>query len=104
MTPWPLRRFNHERIYLRPESLAQADGVIAMLRALVEHYIERPGDLPDCRRASPAGLGIRRRPRPPAVAYVDGMTDRFACAQAVSLLEWPDGPVALGPGHRRHRR
>ena len=24
-----------------------------------------------------------------AVAYVDGMTDRFACAQAVALIDWP---------------
>ena len=74
-----LRRFNHERIYLRPESVAQADAVIAMLRALVEHYIQQP-DAP-----ATAGPGSRDPVRD-AVAYVDGMTDRFACAQAVALL------------------
>jgi dGTPase len=76
-----LRRFNHERIYLRPESVAQADAVIGMLRALVEHYVECPADLPET-----ATTGDLLHD---AVAYVDGMTDRFACAQAVALIDWP---------------
>jgi dGTPase len=76
-----LRRFNHERIYLRPESTAQAGAVIDMLRALVEHYVTRPADLPV---SAATGDPVRD-----AVAYVDGMTDRFACAQAVTLLRWP---------------
>jgi dGTPase len=76
-----LRRFNHERIYLRPESRAQAEAVIGLLRALVEHYVAHPDALSD-----PAAAGD---PLPAAVAYVDGMTDRFACAQAVALLGWP---------------
>ena len=86
-----LRRFNHERIYLRPESLDQADRVIRMLRALVEYYIERPEDLPDSAggRALPDWASATG-PVQAAVAYVDGMTDRFACAQAASLLGWPE--------------
>ncbi|MET0147211.1 MAG: HD domain-containing protein, partial [Ilumatobacteraceae bacterium] len=36
------RRFNYDRVYLRPASRAQADAVIALLRALVEHYGDRP--------------------------------------------------------------
>src|SRR4051812_13919576 len=32
------RAFDYERIYLRPASLAQAESVIRMLRALVEHF------------------------------------------------------------------
>ena len=78
-----LRRFNHERIYLRDESVAQADSVIAVLRALVEHYVSNPDDLP-------AELRDSADPLRSAVGYVIGMTDRFACSQAVSLLGWPE--------------
>jgi dGTPase len=76
-----LRRFNHEQIYLRPESQRQATAVISMLRALVERYLSHPDALPPSARS---GDPVRD-----AVAYVDGMTDRFACAQAVALLDWP---------------
>ncbi|HET9076856.1 MAG TPA: HD domain-containing protein [Acidimicrobiales bacterium] len=77
-----LRAFNHERIYLRAESVAQGRSVIDMLQALVEHLIRHPADLPaEYRRDDD--------PRLAAVAYVDGMTDRYACATAVSLLGWP---------------
>jgi dGTPase len=79
-----LRRFNHERIYLRPESVAQANRVIAMLTALVDHYLEHPERLPADTREGKEEVRA-------AVAYVDGMTDRFACSQAMSLLGWhPD--------------
>jgi dGTPase len=83
-----LRRFNHERIYLRPDSTRQAAAVIDMLRALVEHYLSHPGALPASART---GEEVRD-----AVAYVDGMTDRFACAQAVSLLHWPADRLPRG--------
>jgi dGTPase len=79
-----LRQFNHERIYLRPESRRQAAAVIAMLRALVEHYLSRPTDLPD----SAWKPAEETDPVRAAVAYVDGMTDRFACFQAVARLQW----------------
>jgi dGTPase len=75
-----LRQFNYERIYFRPESRAQARAVISMLHALVERYVDQPGDLP-----LPARSGDALHA---AVAYVDGMTDRFACAQATALLGW----------------
>jgi dGTPase len=84
-----LRRFNYERIYLRAESAAQATAVITMLRALVEHYLARPQDLP-----LPARGG--REPLHAAVAYVGGMTDRFACAQATVLLDWPAARLPRG--------
>lgn len=77
-----LRSFNHRRIYLRPESVAQGRTVIDMLQALVEHLMDHPDDLPpEYRRADD--------PLRAAVAYVDGMTDRYACASAVALLGWP---------------
>ena len=79
-----LRAFNHERIYLRAESVAQGRTVIDLLRALVERFSARAEDLPaEYRWTDEPLLG--------AVAYVDGMTDRYACATAVSLLGWdPD--------------
>ena len=42
------RRFNYENIYLRPASRRQADAVISLLRALVEHYADRPPRNPGC--------------------------------------------------------
>lgn len=78
-----LRSFNHEHIYLRAESIDQADTVIDMLRALVEHLIAHPDHLPS--EAADADPVLA------AVAYVDGMTDRYACSSAVQLLGWrPD--------------
>ncbi|MGH9062747.1 MAG: HD domain-containing protein [Acidimicrobiales bacterium] len=91
-----LRRFDYERIYLRPASWEQSRAVKAVLRALVEHYADHPQVLPDGGGLPPGAAGTVRR----AVAYVAGMTDRFACAQAVALLSWPADqlPVGLHPG------
>jgi dGTPase len=82
-----LRAFNYERIYVRPESLAQSRAVVEVLRALVEHYVDRP-EL----AGAPAGTGrgsdeaVRS-----AVAYVAGMTDRYAFDTAVRELSWDRG-------------
>jgi dGTPase len=80
-----LRAFMHERVYLRPASVRQAGSVIAVIRALVDHYVEHPSavgaaDPPPARSDDAVRL---------AVAYVAGMTDAFACRQAVDLLGWP---------------
>jgi dGTPase len=73
------RAFNYDQIYLRPESRDQAAAVVRLLRALTEHYHERQRmDLHD------------------AVAYVSGMTDRYACRQAVTLLGWPHDQLPRG--------
>ena len=84
-----LRAWNYERIYLRPASVHQAAMVQRLLQALVELYVAHPERLPDEWRAVAAG------PRA-AVAYVAGMTDRFACAQASRLLGWPEGELPEG--------
>ena len=81
------RTFNYEAIYMREPSRRQAAAVVAMLRALVEFFSSRPELIPDV-----ADQGLT--PDSPlatheAVAYVAGMTDRFACASAVTLLNWP---------------
>jgi dGTPase len=78
------RKFNYENIYLRPESQDQATSVISLLRALVEHYADRPAELPDATSATAGSAEALHD----AVTYVGGMTDRFACRQAVALLGW----------------
>jgi dGTPase len=85
------RRFNYEHVYLRPASRAQAESVIALLRGLVEHYGDRPHLLPD----PPHAAGGTDEAVEAAVAYVAGMTDRFACRQAISVLGWD--PAKLPP-------
>ena len=77
------RAFNYEGIYLRPASLEQARRVIEMLRALVDHITANPELLPDNPDMSDTDTT-----RIAAVAYVGGMTDRFACRSAVRLLNW----------------
>lgn len=92
-----LRAFNYERIYTRPDSLAQAGAVIDVLHALVEYYSERPGSMPaDFAATDPAGDAAVRA----AVTYVAGMTDRFAFETAGELLGWdPDRlPRGIGRG------
>ncbi len=96
------RQFNYEQVYLRPASLAQATAVISLLQALVEHYADRPNLLPDD-DAAPGGahvvVGLHAGGPDAlhaAVRYVSGMTDRFACRQAMMLLGW--GPERLPQG------
>ncbi len=86
------RRFNYEHVYLRPASKAQADSVIQLLRALVEHYADRPNLLPD-EHGLDAGSPEALRS---AVTYVGGMTDRFACRQAMALLDWDRDRLPVG--------
>ncbi len=88
------RRFNYEQVYLRPASAAQAQAVIAVLRALVEHYADRPNVLP-IHRSQGIGAGTPEA-LAAAVGYVAGMTDRFACQQAVSLLGWDPAKLPKG--------
>ena len=82
------RSFNYRSIYMRDASRLQAARVVGMLRALVENYCAHPellpveGEFVGDAAGSDAALGA-------AVSYVAGMTDRFACRAAVSLLDWP---------------
>jgi dGTPase len=79
------RRFNYDNVYLRPESRVQADAVVDLLQALTEFYAAHPGHLPEAPDAAANSEAVLRA----SVAYVAGMTDRFACRQAVTLLGWP---------------
>ncbi len=100
------RRFNYERVYLRPASKLQAESVVGLLRALVEHYADRPHAIP--RQTAQVVLdadvdtsqlvaGDEDAVRV-AVAYVAGMTDRFACEQGLTLLKWDPDKLPRGIG------
>ena len=85
-----LRRFNYERIYTRPDSVAQSVAVVRVLRSLVEYYLANPHRLPSEYLTPDAVRG--------AVTYVGGMTDRFAFEQAVELLSWDLSRLPQGVG------
>ena len=87
------RDFNFERIYLRPASRRQAERVIRLLRALVEHFTDAPrrlpGAPPEVEAGSEAAAAL-------AVRYVSGMTDRFALGLGVKLLGWSPDDLPRG--------
>jgi dGTPase len=83
-----LRAFNYERIYVRPDSLAQSRAVVEVLRALVEYYIAHPELLPEHE--------LVEDPIRAAVTYVAGMTDRYAFDKAVADLGWDPARLPRG--------
>ncbi len=92
------RACNYERIYLRQASLRQAEAVVSVLRALVEHFSDRPHLVADQGAAalgSDTVAGSQEAVRT-AVTYVAGMTDRFAFRQAVALLGWDPAKLPAG--------
>jgi dGTPase len=91
------RSCNYERIYLREASLRQGEAVVAVLRALVEHFADRPHLIADdgAPTASDVLAGGEDAVRA-AVTYVAGMTDRFAFRQAVALLGWDPTKLPAG--------
>jgi len=98
------RRFNYEHVYLRPASQHQAGAVVSLLRALVEYYADRPHSIPPQTlavalggEADTADAGSSEALRA-AVAYVAGMTDRFACEQGLTKLSWDPAKLPQGIG------
>src|SRR5690606_40315779 len=86
------RAFNYERIYLRDESRRQADVVERLLSALVEWYRADPARLVAEGRPIDDGTDVARE----AVAFVGGMTDRFAHDRALAGLGWDAGDLPIG--------
>ena len=82
------RASNYEHIYLRPSSVAQGRSVVSVLRALVDYFGDRPNLIPDGGDPAADLTGGEPAAVRAAVAYVAGMTDRFAFSQAVALLGW----------------
>jgi len=95
------RRFNYDNIYMRDASRNQAKSVIDLLQALVEHYARHP-HLMLTDNAQDASLATHIAPAHStealhnAVAYVGGMTDRFACRQGTALLGWDASRLPQG--------
>jgi dGTPase len=87
-----LRAFNYERIYVRPESLAQSRAVVEVLQALVDYYAERPAAVAEPVHAAPGSSDALWA----AVTYVAGMTDRYAFQTAITELGW--NPARLPQG------
>ncbi len=87
------RAFNFERIYLRPDSVAQGERFGAVLRALVEWYAAHPDGIEEGAAANGSG-GVD--PVATAVRHVSGMTDRYAFAMAVELLGWDPARLPTG--------
>ena len=90
------RAFDYERIYLRPASVDQASLVIALLRALVDHFTEAPGDLPTDALHGFEDHSGTDAVRLAAVHHVGGMTDRYACRSATRLLGWSTERLPAG--------
>jgi dGTPase len=78
------RDFMFQRVYLRDESQPQQHRAIAVIRDLVDHFIQYPDDIRDTYRhddATPVGQ---------AIDYVSGMTDRYALRMHDRLFR-PEG-------------
>lgn len=69
-----LRDFMFERVYFGQAQREHQDQAIALLRALMEHHLAHPDDIPATYRQHDAPLVVQ------AADYVAGMTDRFALA------------------------
>ena len=95
------RAFNYEYIYMRPASRQQSVSVVRVLRALVEHFADRPNtlpleglaDSPPLRHDVPAGSAEALHD---SVTYVAGMTDRYAFTTAIQRLAWDPADLPSG--------
>ncbi len=85
------RSFNYETIYLRPASRDQAHRVVAVLQALVEFLCGNPSRLP-ARLLDNPDTGVQHA----AVAWVAGMTDRYAIHAAQEWLGFDPAGLPRG--------
>jgi dGTPase len=67
-----LRKFMFERVYLGPEARGEHQRVQRTLRALFDHYLEHPDEVPD---GPPAADDVQR-----VTDWIAGMTDRYCIA------------------------
>jgi len=72
-----LRKFMFDRVYLGPEARGEQERVRLSLRALFDHYLAHPDEVP-------ATEGDADRLQP-VTDYIAGMTDRFAIARFKQL-------------------
>jgi dGTPase len=83
-----LRSLYYTHIYTTDASEAQSRAVISVLRSLAEYLIDHPAALPQREEE----ISIERQ----VVAYVAGMTDRFAFQLAHELINWPADRLPMG--------
>ena len=82
--------------------MAQSQSVVALLRALVDFFADRPNLIRGSGVEGGAGLAAGGdEALRAAVTYVAGMTDRFACDTAVTHLGWPRERLPGGVGTPR---
>jgi len=86
------RSFNYQQIYLRSESREQARRVVSVLQSLVEHLTADPARLPPRLITDDSDAGIRHA----AVAWVAGMTDRYAMHAAQEWLGFDHDTLPRG--------
>jgi dGTPase len=67
-----LRDFMFDNVYLRPESKAEQDKAVELIRALFAYYLEHPEEVPQEHHRAPGDLPTR------VADFVSGMTDRYA--------------------------
>ncbi len=72
-----LRKFMFDRVYLGPETRGEHEKVELTMRALFDHYLEHPDELPHW---DPEASGCQR-----VADYIAGMTDRFCIAKFTEL-------------------
>ena len=83
--------------------MRQGEAVVRVLRALVEHFADRPHLITETvAHGQPDVVAGSEQAVRAAVTYVAGMTDRFAFRQAVALLGW-DPEQAARPASGRSR-
>ncbi len=90
------RRFDYENIYLRPESQHQAEKVIGVLRGLVDYLVDHPERLPS--RLFDEQFDLDQSTARAAVAWVAGMTDRYAFTFAREWLGMDQAILPRGVG------
>jgi dGTPase len=75
-----LRDFMFENVYMSETQVAHQRGAIEVIRALVDHHVRHPDELPPSFRENEADLVTQ------VADYVAGMTDRFALATHARLF------------------
>jgi dGTPase len=68
---------------------------VSLLQALVEYFAAHPELIPDVAERGDV-IESSSAALQESVAYVAGMTDRFACRSAVTLLNWPEEQLPSG--------
>jgi dGTPase len=72
-----LRKFMFDRVYLGPVAHGEHERVHRIMRALFDHYMEHPGEVPELDRGASDCQKV--------TDYLAGMTDRYCIAKFAEL-------------------